>query len=665
MIGGQFRAITSRQRGRVKGRPGSGGGGGSSGLRVSLNMGGIGSGGATNWFIDQVKGTESSWSGLPRTNGALDANHYPANLAIGQQVDLLVWENLGDLRQVQTVKPGNYKITWDATGGGGCTVTAVGTGLINIVSGTAGIATFTANSNASYLYIRVTNGTGSAGRGATNIKCFHVDHEAALGAGEIFHPDFITQLALFPNMRFMRFLDWQIGNVGSQIDTDTLCPMSYQAWGRREWGIPGEVMGLMAKKLRELFGRDVDIWSVMPRQATNAYMLEFFTRMKNADPTGNWTLRCEGANEVWNSGFPVYGYFANTYWSENSLTVYDDNGTPGSTAQPDRASASAVHHAMRTWTAADTVFGTSRVVPIIGVQTGWLDYMNSWIHQRDTTNTLYGGATGMSVINSRGGKIAFTMYFQTDAMGTNQAQHLANDIGSYSDAAVQALWYAHIDDVKNNQLIYSLDWYRTRGLTCGVTIYEANCHDFYDKHNTLAGAPQTFVSVNNTTNNTLQFAGGTAWVVNGDVIRSPNQTSVSGTVYPHDIWVRKTGTNELRCYLSQAAYAADTGNTGAGAGTVVAGTFQFVPETRFRRWADKLSAMQKAPLFADMYAYAVAALQHPTINADTFALFAYSASANKGAADSYRFSSSFDGQNDGLYTSLTPAVAYLAGLTGT
>ena len=51
--------------------------------------------------------------------------------------------------------------------------------------------------------------------------------------------------------------------------------------------------------------------------------------VRDADPAGTWELFCEGVNEAWNSGFPAYAYFGNTYYSANSLTVYDSAGTPG------------------------------------------------------------------------------------------------------------------------------------------------------------------------------------------------------------------------------------------------------------------------------------------------------------------------------------------------
>ncbi len=637
------------------------------GLVVGNNSGGISVFGGTEYFIDKVKQVPELWldSGfvsIPRADARLNANHFPSNLGIGQSALIPIWNGLDDLRQTIKKKAGTWIISWDQVGGGGVTVEFILTdGITGTTSGTGTSFNFTVASTSSSLWVQVTNSTGVAGRGITNLRIRHSTHDAALTAGEVFDPDYIAHIALSTNMRFVRFLDWQNTNVGSQTDVDTITPMSYQSWGRSDRGIPPEIIGLLAKKLREVMGRNVDMWAVMGRACTNAYMTEFYTRMFNADPTGNWTLHCEGVNEVWNFGFQSGGlahftWFDTVYFPANGLTAYDDNNAISNTGQH-RSVAGYTHHAMRCWAAADAVFGSSRVRPVIGVQTGFYALMSMWIHQR--TPGLLSGATAMSVVNTRG-RLAYTMYWQIFGAITMK-QHLINDIGSASEASILTQMQASIDNVKNNEIITSTNNYRGKGLTARITMYEGNSDDFWDKHSNLSGHPADF---NGTVSGaTIVMADGTAHITNGDLWTAPNQGAVNGLNFPFHFFVRKTGAASIRCYATQAAYDGDAGNTGVGAATLNAGTFYFAPQTRFKRWADKLHDILSGNTGLSAYQYAVAAVQNASINCDTFAIFAYSSSSAK--SGNGRFSYSFDSYNSGIYApALTPGAIYLNGLTG-
>jgi hypothetical protein len=660
--------VGKRRGGRGTSGGGGGGGGGGSdeggneGLRIGLNLAGINTFNGSNYFIDKMKQVNELWNGsIARSDASLDAFHFPANLANNANYAIPIWNNLQNLRQTQKMKSGNWKVTWDTTGGG-CTVDLVLTdGITGMTATTTSPLTFTVAGTTASCWLRVRNLTGAAGRGITNIKVFHESHEAALNAGEVFDPDFINYLLEFPNMRYVRFLDWQVGNFGTQVVPANSVSLANQSWSRGDLGVPPELIGKLAKKLREALGRNVSMWTVMPRLADDDYMSEFFTRIFDEDPAGTWTLRCEGANEPWNSGFPAYSYFGNTYYSANGLTVYDASGTPGNTAFNNRLAASYVHHAMRTWAAADAVFGESRVMPIVCPQTGWYDFLQSWRHQRDTTNVLYNGSTAMSVINARG-KIGFTMYYNTYSSGVTMKQNLLNDIGSSSEAAILTTWQGHMDSIETDELLYSINNYRAAGLTCGVTMYEGNCHDFYDKASTLTGHPANCLGTANTGTNTFTLADGTAWITNGDLMINPNQNAIAGTTFPYFYYVRKTGVDQIRCYLTLEAYNTDAGNTGVGAATVNAGTWNFVNQTRFARWSDLLSAIAKGSTGTSAYTYAVNIMTQPTIDCDAFGLFA--AGTGSDVIGTSRFTGSFDAQNAGLYAALTPAVQYLADLTG-
>jgi hypothetical protein len=657
---------------RRGGRPGSGGGGGTpggpdeggeAGLRIGLNLAGITTFNGSNYFIDKFKQVSELWNGsVPRTDPSLDSNHFPSNLANGANYAIPIWNNLQNLRQTDKMKAGTWKVTWDVTGGGGCTVDLVLTdGITAMTPTTTSPLTFTVASTSASCWLRVRNLTGSGSKGITNVKIFHTDNEAALNAGEVFDPDFITYLLQFPHMRYVRFLDWQVGNFGTQTLVTDMATEAYQSWARSDLGIPPILIGKLAKKLREELGRNVTMWTVMPRLANNAYMAQFFTNVFAGDPLGTWPIRVEGVNEPWNSGFPAYNYFGLTYYSANSLTVYNSAGASGSTAFNDRLTASYVHHAMRTWSAADAVFGTSRVMPMVCVQTGFYAFMASWIHQRDVTGTYYSGSPPLSMINTRG-KLGFTMYYNTYSMGTTMKQQIINNIGTATEASILLQWQAHMDDIKTDELLYSINLYRAAGVTCPITMYEGNTHDFYDKASNLTGHPADFYGTANTTTNTFLMADGTGWITDGDLMINPNQTAVSGTTFPYFYYVRKTGAASIRCYLTEAAYLADSGNTGAGAATVLAGTWYFANQTRFAAWSDKLSAMAKGTTGETAYQYAVAIMTDATIDCDSFGLFAAGTGGDQ--FGNTRFTYAFDAQNNGVFGALSPAVQYLADLTG-
>lgn len=755
----QLRAVAAATRGRVRGRPtppgGGGGGGGGTGLRAAINLPGVDPFIGVFPYADLMKSTNSLWTstdfpnGMPRTDSRLNSNHYPTAVPAGTTVTMLVWLGMENLRQTVKVKSGTYKITWTPVNGASITVGA-GTGISSIVSGTAGVATFTLTADCPALFLSVT-GIGSTG-GGDNIRVFHTSHETALNAGDPLHPDFVTQIQSWTYLRSVRFLDFLNTNVSSVVNAADWTALAYQSYCRSDRGCPPEILGMIGAKLPATVG----LWTTMPRTATDAAKASMYAKIKAQEPSGTRMIYCEGINEAWNSGFPAYTPLGTVDYV--GLDVRDINGT-ASTAFNDRLTAAYMQHAFRCWLAAEAEFGTNRVTRIVGVQTDFYAFMAPWIHYRDTTGlNSYSGATALTLMNdTAGGKTAgemcFTWYFYA-YNGSSIKQRVREDMGGLSDAAVKAIWLADIDTQRTANLVPQCTNYRARGFTGNFGTYEGACHDFWDRNDTgsaiasgttntgtnvvtfadtnwvfdgnqvssqaaviatgnpvstffyvrkatsttlrfyatvgaynadsgntgagavtlLAGTFQfvnqtfanraaSFVSVANTGTNTLNCPVDTTdWITDGDQLVAPNQTAVSGLSFPFWFYVRKTGTNSLRCYATLGAYTADSGNTGAGAATVVAGITLLANATRFARMSDKVSSIFKGTVGQEIYQYVVDNnLKHATVQAKSINLFvAISSDRN----NDQRFVHSFDAHNLGQFGGDTPAVTYLKGLSG-
>jgi hypothetical protein len=658
--------IAAAMRGRVRGRPepSGGGGGGATGLRAAINLPGPSQYNSVFPYRDLIKHTEVLWTsaafpgGIPRNNAILNANHFPTAIPAGTSATLLVWYALGELRSTVKFPAGNYKILWTPVNG--ASVSFSGTGITSVVGGTAGTATFTASSASTDGFLTVTAAGGSAG-GADNIKIVRTDHEAGLLAGDALHPDFVAELQSWTNLESVRFLDFLAANYNTVVNAADWTTLGYQSYTRSDRGCPPEIIGQVGAKLAST----VALWPMMPRTATNAAMVDFFTKIKAAEPSGTRLVHCEGINESWNAAFPSYSQLGNTDYI--GLDVRDFNGNP-STAFNDRLTAAYMHHAMRTWTACESVFGAARTIRTVGVQTGWYDFMRAWPQYRDVTGSnLYGGATGLALMNQSSGRpkgqVCMSWYFYS-YNGTSIKQRIKDDFGAQTDAFCKAAWVADIDNDRINNWLPQVNGFRGVGYTGDFTTYEGACHDFWDKHDNSTGRAADFYGTVNTGNNTVEFvAEGTAWIASGDLMITPNQTMTSPAIaFPNFFYVRKTGTNAIRVYATLGAYTADSGNTGAGAATLIAGTYYFANQTRFARFSDKLQSIFTGTIGQELFQYvADATLKHPTIQAKAMNLFvAMTVSRDSNG----RFSYSFDAHNKTAGDVQTPAITYLKGLTG-
>jgi hypothetical protein len=572
--------LGGKNRGKRFGGAGSGGGGGgSTGLRAAFNLPGIDQYNGVFAYADLIKHTSNLWTsaafpgGIPTTNPILNANHFPSALAAGTNCTLLVYYSLENVRSVAKVKPGSYKITWTATGAGGCSVSVSGSGITNVVVniGTSTTTFDIPNGNVAYdMFLTVVNSSGSTA-GADAIKIYHTTHETALLAGDPLHPDFVAELQSWPYLHSVRFLDMQATNTSNVVNAADWTTLAHQSYTRPTRGAPPEVIGWIGSKLASTVG----LWLTMARTATNAAMSNFYQRVKAVEPSGTRKIHCEGINEAWNSGFQNYDPLGTTDYI--GLTVVDLNNSPSS-AFNDRLTASYMQHAFRCWSLAETEFGISRVVRTVGVQTDFYAFMAAWIHYRDTTvSNLYGGATALALMNPGTGRpdgeLAFTWYFYSYNASPIK-QRIIDDFGGQTDAVCKAAWITDIDNNRTVNYLPGIANYRSRGYTGKITTYEGACHDFWDKHD--AGTSIN-IGTGNTGTNTLDFPDN-FWIYPGNQASAPNQGSpVSGVAAGAPFYVRRTGTTSLYCYTSLANYNADiAGGSPGSRATVVAGTYNVI-----------------------------------------------------------------------------------------
>ncbi len=141
-------------------------------------------------------------------------------------------------------------------------------------------------------------GVGAGTNRATNIRVMMPISQPLTGS---FHPTFINKLGPFGVIRFM---DWQQTNGSDLIEwnqrttTDTFSQ-------DRDNGVALEYM----IELCNLLGADA--WFCMPHQASDDFVTQFATMVRDGDPgrnipplDSNLKIYVEWSNEVWNTQFP-------------------------------------------------------------------------------------------------------------------------------------------------------------------------------------------------------------------------------------------------------------------------------------------------------------------------------------------------------------------------
>ena len=112
-------------------------------------------------------------------------------------------------------------------------------------------------------------------------------NETLLANGEIFNPDFISRMAPFRTVRFMKWMNTVSSFLANWSDRKTL---SSAFW---TWEVPPEVQFALCNKI------GADGWFNMPILSTDDYVTQFAT-LAHSMLNSNLKAYVEYGNEIWN-----------------------------------------------------------------------------------------------------------------------------------------------------------------------------------------------------------------------------------------------------------------------------------------------------------------------------------------------------------------------------
>ena len=604
-------------------RPTGGGGGSgtwSDNFRTVVNIAGVSDFSGFFPYCNAIKMSSRSWEDggvVAEGDSRMDANYEPGNLGPGQSMGRLQWI-ISDMPSPQ-LKTGTWVCKWDGAGN------FYPAGFASTLTG-PGRRTFTVNAGNTLLYMNAENGP------CTNLRLCHIDHEAALDAGELLNPDFVAWLNSWPNVKAFRFLDILATNLSTIVNAADWTPLTYISWSRGTRGAPPEILAEVAKKTG-----DKPVWPTMPYLATDSAMLALYQRMKNWY-NGTYTVVSEGINEPWNFGFPGTLWLNDTYGFTVQNKDVNGNNVPNTDLQ-NRMNSAYAHHTLRCWTAADAVFGSDRVRLVGCVQTDFAAFFYQWANYSDPA--YFGGQRLKTLLNARG-NVVVTHYYSA---GVNYKTMSLDDWGNKTDNEWVNAWKTNIDINVNTNWPATITNMAAIGCTAKLLSYEGGCHDFIDAH----GSPwNNFSGTVNTVDNTMTMsAADYAGFTQFDNVAAFNQ-SLGGGLTSFGVWAfcRKLAGNRLRLYPSLAAATADTGDTGAGAGVMNAGTFLISNITRHFAIQNKIYSLLQGTRGQEIAEYIQTGMRSGPIAAAGMSLFAGPSLMRVGT--SQRFTYCFEAPNRGV-----------------
>lgn len=145
---------------------------------------------------------------------------------------------------------------------------------------------------------------GNNGSYLRHIRVYAPGNESLADAA-IFDPAFLSRLQPFGTLRFM---DWMHTNNSIQENVEDMPSTSDATWTTPA-GVPAEIMANLANTLA------AKPWINMPHRATDAYVTEFATIIRNT-LDANLDIYVEYSNEIWNDQFTQGGFIGDEGVSE-------------------------------------------------------------------------------------------------------------------------------------------------------------------------------------------------------------------------------------------------------------------------------------------------------------------------------------------------------------
>ncbi len=312
---------------------------------LSLGLAGVNDWSVQQPFLDVMK-TARPWVGhLPgqwggweeaelRAAGALDPQGWP--IRIPDQITGIATLVLTDLPADTGGVTGRYLLLHDGKG-----ELRIGGRATNVVQ-EPGRASFDYTPGPGGVELTLTE--TDAADPLRHIRILREEREAALGAGEIFNPDWLARIE---GVRGLRFMDWLATN-NSPVFTvaDRPRPDDY-SWARR--GVPVEVIVALANRLR------AEPWINIPHGADDALVREMADVVaRDLDP--GLRVWLEYSNEVWN------WQFGQAQWAEDQAMARWNQQYSWLQFYGMRAA-----EIMAVWT---EVLGSGRLVRVVATQTG-------------------------------------------------------------------------------------------------------------------------------------------------------------------------------------------------------------------------------------------------------------------------------------------------------
>ena len=246
--------------------------------------------------------SNSAWDTSEEQYLNLDADGYPITLTAKDESSAQQFTSVGVLlaRSLPSTSngyypAGQYVVLYDGQGklaygfDASLVSSSPGRDVINVTPSSGGID------------LRITatdpNHTGNYLR---NIRVVRSQSEAALNAGQLFNPTFISLMQRF---RALRFMDWFQTN-GSPLSSWSTRPVLTNAfWGTNK-GVPIEAAVQLANAI------SADAWLNVPHMADDNYIRQMAAVVHTQLGAGQKAY-VEFSNEVWNGVFSQYNYAVN------------------------------------------------------------------------------------------------------------------------------------------------------------------------------------------------------------------------------------------------------------------------------------------------------------------------------------------------------------------
>ena len=270
--------------------------------------------------------------------------------------------------------------------------------------------------------------TGVSTEPPTNIKVFKAEHEARVIAGEIFDPDWLSQISNFSPLRVMGAMQTNFAVV---VDYTDFATESYVYWGETADGLTyGRKTGLPLTVIAKLAdAAESDIWVCLPHKATDACVTSIATAMRDGVTNQSLKIFFEFHNETWN------------YYKQYMIDQADAMpGTPWSAdGGYDRGQKWCGYRGAQMMELVRTVFGTDsgagRWVGVIGTWNG-VSYALSNLKLPGIDYHIANDAGATQDITKLYTHVAVAPYIGPKAITANGAQAHVVTIGEWIDESI-------------------------------------------------------------------------------------------------------------------------------------------------------------------------------------------------------------------------------------